>query len=152
MSGPAWAKWPVWLLRLILGAWLVPAGLNHFYPLFPQPLGHAPESTALITALIDTGLFSLVKAVELFAGLCLILGWRVPLALMLELPVSFNVWYWDVQLEGWGSLAAYYGWAVLGANVLLILAYTRHYLPMLQARTAFAWPPRLGATLQGDLG
>ena len=145
-------RYPVWLLRLVLGAWLVPAGLNHFYPLFPQPLGHVPESTALITALIDSGLFAWVKAVELFAGLCLIFGWRVPLALVLELPVSFNVWYWDVQLEGWGSLAAYYGWAVLGANVLLIAAYYRHYLPLLQPRSAYAWPPNVAAALMGRRG
>ncbi|MXO70798.1 hypothetical protein [Alteraurantiacibacter buctensis] len=137
----------VWLLRLGFAAWLVPAGLNHFYPLFPQPLGNQPESTALITALIETGLFSLVKAVELFAGLCLLLGWRVPLALLLELPISFNVWYWDVPLQGWGSVSAYYGWAVLLANLLLMLAYRHSYAAMLNPVATPRWPPRLA-----DLG
>ena len=136
-------RYLVWMLRLGFAAWLIPAGLNHFFPLFPQPLGNQPESTALIVALIDTGLFTLVKAVELFAGLCLLFGWRVPLALVLQLPVSFNVWYWDVPLQGWDSISAYYGWGVLGANVLLMLAWYHSYLPLLTPKTAFRWPPSL---------
>lgn len=140
-------KYAVWLLRLGFAAWLVPAGLNYFYPLFPQPLGNQPESTALITALIDSGLFAVVKAVELFAGLCLLFGWRVPLALVLELPVSFNVWYWDVPLQGWGSVSAYYGWAVLLANLLLMLAYRKSYTAILHPVATPRWPPRLA-----DLG
>ena len=138
-------RYLVWMLRLGYAAWLVPAGLNHFYPLFPQPLGNQPESTALIVALIDSGLFALVKAVELFAGLCLLCGWRVPLALVLQLPVSFNVWYRDVPLQGWDSVSAYYGWAVLGANVLLMAAYWRSYGPLLAPRASLQWPPRLSA-------
>lgn len=135
-------RYLVWLLRLGFGAWLVPAGLNHFVPLFYQPYGNMPESTALMTALIDSKLFTLVKAVELFAGICLVIGWRVPLALVMLLPVSFNVWYWDVPLQGWSSGSAIYGWCVLGANVLLCLAYFKTYQPMLAMRTV----PRLSAT------
>jgi uncharacterized membrane protein YphA (DoxX/SURF4 family) len=142
-------RYLVWMLRLGYAAWLVPAGLNHFYPLFPQPLGNQPESTALIVALIDSGLFAVVKAVELFAGLCLLLGWRVPLALVLQLPVSFNVWYWDVPLQGWDSVSAYYGWAVLGANVLLMAAYWRSYRPLLVPHAELQWPPRLSAPARG---
>lgn len=136
----------IWLLRLGFAAWLVPAGLNHFYPLFDQPLGNVPESTALITALIDSGMFGLVKAVELLAGLLLLVGWRVPLALVALLPVSFNVWYWDVVLQGWTSISAYYGWAILGANLLLMAAYHRAYRPLFARNTHFTWPP----ALEGD--
>jgi uncharacterized membrane protein YphA (DoxX/SURF4 family) len=136
-------RYAIWLLRLGYAAWLVPAGLNHFYPLFPQPLGDQPESTALITALIESGLFAVVKAVELFAGLCLLLGWRVPLALVMLLPVSFNVWYWDVPLQGWSSISAWYGWAVLGSTLLLMLAYHRSYAALLRPVAVPQWPPRL---------
>lgn len=120
----------VWVLRLGFGAWLVPAGLNHFLGLFAQPLGNQPLSTQVITALIASGLFSLVKAVELLAGLALVFGRWVPLALAALLPVSFNVWYWDTALQGWTSVSAWYGWAVLGANVLLCLAWWRSYAPL----------------------
>jgi uncharacterized membrane protein YphA (DoxX/SURF4 family) len=136
-------RYALWTLRLGYAAWLVPAGLNHFYPLFPQPLGNQPASTALITALIDSGLFAIVKAVELFAGLALLFGWRVPLALVVLMPVSFNVWYWDVPLQGWGSPAAWYGWAVLLAVLLLMLAYRHCYAALLDPVSRTQWPPAL---------
>lgn len=136
-------RYAIWTLRLGYAAWLVPAGLNHFYPLFPQPLGNQPGSTALITALIESGLFAIVKAVELLAGLCLLFGWRVPLALVMLLPVSFNVWYWDVPLQGWGSISAWYGWAVLGAALLLMLAYRESYAALLEPKNREQWPPAL---------
>jgi uncharacterized membrane protein YphA (DoxX/SURF4 family) len=138
-------RYAIWFVRLVYAAWLVPAGLNHFYPLFPQPMGNQPLSTEVITALIDSGLFDAVKAVELAAGLCILLGWRVPLALLAMLPISFNVWYWDVPLQGWGSTSAPYGWAVLGCNTLLILVYWKSYQPMF-ARTA---QPRMPGTAGG---
>lgn len=131
----------VWLLRLGFGAWLVPAGLNHFIGLFPQPPGNQVQSQEVLAALIASGLFSLVKAVELAAGLALVFGRYVPLALAILLPVSFNVWFWDVQLQGWTSVSAWYGWAVLGANVLLCLAWWPSY----RATLTHSHPPRLSA-------
>ena len=32
-------RYAVWFVRLLFAAWMIPAGLNHFVPLFPQPLG-----------------------------------------------------------------------------------------------------------------
>lgn len=127
-------KHAVWFLRLLYAAWMIPAGINHFFSLFPQPMGNMPLSTELITALIDSHLFDLVKAVELLAGLCLLFGYRVPLALVAVMPVSFNVWYWDVPLQGWMSGSAKFGWAVLGVNVLLCLAYWESYKSMFTLR------------------
>lgn len=132
-------RYAVWLVRLIYAAWMIPAGLNHFYPLFPQPMGNQPLSSEVIAALIDSGLFDVVKAVELLAGLCLLLGIRVPLVLLAVLPVSFNVWYWDTALQGWWSVSAIYGWAVLGCNLALCLAYLGSY------RAMFASRPDIGA-------
>ncbi len=129
----------VWFVRIIFAAWMIPAGLNHFYPLFPQPMGNVPLSTEMITALIDTRLFTLVKATELVAGLMLLTGFYPRLALVLCAPLSFCVWWYDVPLDGWTSGAAWYGWAVLSCNVLLLLAYFRGYAPMFALRST----PRL---------
>lgn len=120
----------VWLVRLIYAAWMIPAGLNHFIQLYPQPLGNQPLSIEVFSALIESGLFTLVKAVELLAGLCLLFGYRVPLVLLMVLPVSFTVWYWDTELQGWWSVSAVYGWAVISCNVFLCLAYIRSYREM----------------------
>jgi uncharacterized membrane protein YphA (DoxX/SURF4 family) len=113
---------------------MIPAGLNHFYQIFPQPMGSQPLSQELISALIDSRLFDLVKAVELIAGTCVLLGFYAPLALLVCMPVSFCVFYWDAPLEGWGSRAALFGYAALGANALLCLAYIKSYAAMFAVR------------------
>ena len=95
-------KYAVWFVRLVFAAWMIPAGLNHFIPLFPQPMGSQPLSHELIVALLDSHLFDLVKAVELIAGICVLTGFYMPLALIVCMPVSFCVFYWDTPLEGLG--------------------------------------------------
>lgn len=127
-------KYGVWFVRLLFAAWMIPAGINHFYPLFPQPMGSQPLSQALIVALLDSHLFDLVKAVELVAGIGVLFGFYAPLMLLICMPVSFGVFYWDAPLEGWGSTAALYGYAVLLANVLLCLAFYKSYQPMFTVR------------------
>jgi uncharacterized membrane protein YphA (DoxX/SURF4 family) len=123
-------KYGVWFVRLLFASWMLPAGVNHFYELFPQPMGNQPLSQELIVALIDTELFALVKLVELVAGVGVLFGLYTPLMLLICMPVSFGVFYWDAPLEGWGSPAAVYGYAVLLANALLCLAYYRNYQSM----------------------
>ena len=135
-------RYAVWWVRLIYAAWMIPAGLNHFIRLYPQPLGNQPLSIEVFTALLDSGLFTLVKATELVAGLAVLLGIRLPLMLLVALPVSFTVWYWDTELQGWWTGSAVYGWAVLGCNLVLCLAYWESYRPMFanDARPHLALP------------
>jgi uncharacterized membrane protein YphA (DoxX/SURF4 family) len=127
-------KYPVWFVRLIFAAWMIPAGLNHFVTLFPQPLGTQALSKELFLALFDSHLFDLVKLVELVAGVGVLFGLWVPLSLVVCMPVSFCVWYWDTPLEGWHSGASIFGTAVVVCNLLLLLAYFPSY------RSMFAWP------------
>lgn len=132
-------KYAVWFVRLVFAGWMIPAGLNHFVPLFPQPLGNQPLSRELFTALFDSHLFTLVKAVELLAGIGVLTGFYLPLALVVCMPVSFTVWYWDTALQGWGTVSAIYGWAVLLCNLFLVAAYCDSY------RAMFAAPRRAPA-------
>jgi uncharacterized membrane protein YphA (DoxX/SURF4 family) len=135
-------RYAVWFVRLVFGAWMVPAGLNHFYRLFPQPMGSKPLSHELIVALLDSHLFTLVKAVELIAGICVLTGFYTSLALVICMPVSFCVFYWDTPLEGWGSRASLFGEAVLICNCLLCVAYINSYRSMFALR---AKPRTFGA-------
>ncbi|HTR01235.1 MAG TPA: hypothetical protein VMH83_14645 [Candidatus Acidoferrum sp.] len=127
-------KYAVWFVRLIFAAWMIPAGINHFYLIFPQPMGSQPLSQELIRALLDSHLFDLVKAVELIAGLGVLFGFYTPLALVICLPVSFNVFYWDAPLEGFSSRAALFGEATLLCNVLLCLAWLGSFKSMFTLR------------------
>lgn len=136
-------KYAVWFVRLVYAAWMIPAGLNHFVRLYPQPTGNQPLSTEVFTALLDSGLFGVVKAVELLAGIAVLVGFRLPLMLLAVLPVSFTVWYWDTELQGWWTGSAIYGWAVLSCNLLLCLAYRDRYAPMFaEARPQLGLPRR----------
>ena len=132
-------KYAVWVVRFIFAAWMIPSGLNHFVPLFAQPMGTKPLSHELIVALLDSHLFDLVKAVELLAGLSVLTGFYTPLALLMCMPVSFCVFFWDTPLEGWTSRAAVFGCSVLFCNVVLCLAHMNSYRSMfalrLKART-----------------
>ncbi len=128
-------KYAVWFVRLVFAAWMIPAGLNHFVTLFPQPMGSQPLSHELIVALIDSHLFDIVKAVELIAGICVLTGFYTPLGVILCMPVSFCVFYWDTPLEGWGSRASIFGEAALLCNVLLCLANIRSYRTMFALRS-----------------
>ena len=135
-------NYPVWFLRILFAAWMIPAGLNHFVPIFPQPMGSQSLSMELIHALIDSHLFDLVKAVELLAGLFVLFGIHTPLALLVCLPVSFGVFYWDAPLEGWGSIAARFGYATLLTNSLLCLAYYKSYQSMFAMRATISAPEK----------
>ena len=95
-------------------------------------------SQELVVALIDSHLFDLVKAVELVAGIGLLLGIYAPLLLLICMPVSFCVFYWDAPLEGWGSIAALFGYSVLACNALLCLAYYKSYQSMFTLRAEAA--------------
>ena len=127
-------KYAVWFVRLVFAAWMIPAGLNHFITLFPQPMGSQPLSHELIVALLDSHLFDLVKAVELLAGISVLFGFYTPLFLLICMPVSFCVFYWDTPLEGWGSRASIFGESVLFCNLFLCVAYNRSYRAMFAVR------------------
>jgi uncharacterized membrane protein YphA (DoxX/SURF4 family) len=128
-------KYAVWVVRLVFAAWMIPAGVNHFIPLFPQPMGSKPLSHELIVALLDSHLFDLVKAVELLAGLSVLTGLYTPLVLIMCMPVSFSVFFWDTPLEGWTSRAAIFGCSVLFCNVVLCLAHWKSYQAMFALRS-----------------
>ena len=137
-------KYAVWFVRLMFAAWMIPAGLNHFYTLFPQPIGIG-VGKELFLGLFDSHLFDAVKAVELIAGISVLTGFYTPLALVMCMPVSFCVFYWDVPLapNGQLGLGAVLGTLVLACNLLLCLAHIDSYRPMLTMRAK----PR---TLGGD--
>ena len=129
-------KYAVLFVRLVFAAWMIPAGLNHFVYLFSQPMGSQALSHELVSALIDSHLFDIVKAVELIAGLSALTGLYTPLALIVCMPVSFGVFYWDAPLEGhWTSPASWFGYGALFCNVVLCLAYIPSYRAMFAARS-----------------
>lgn len=118
--------------RMIFGGWFVYAGLNHWFHFTPQPYGQNPVSIEFTTALIESGLFDLVKAVEAITGLLVLIGVFTPLALLVALPVSVVVAYFNLVMEHNGVVNYVAGTLVLGINLLLMLGYLDRYRPLLR--------------------
>lgn len=129
-------KWIVLIGRLMFGGWFLYAGLNHWVTITPQPMGETLLGKQLVSALMDSHLFDVVKAVELAVGVLVLTNRFTALALNVCMPISVVIFYWNVILET-SPFGAGMGVATLTLNGLLMLAYFDHY------RSVLAWRPRI---------
>ena len=118
--------------RLFLGLVFTVFGLNfflHFLPTPPEP----PRALAFAGALFGSGyLFPLLKSIEVAAGLLLLGGLFVPLALALLAPVVVNIVAFHLFLAPAGLPIPL---AVLAAEIYLAWTYRAAFAPMLHLRT-----------------
>ena len=137
-------KYAVWIVRFWYAGWMIPAGLEHFIHIYPQPGYYTtlPLAHEMLFALLHSHLFDIVKAVELLTGIAVLLGFYTPLMLLVCMPVAFCVFWWDAPLSmwNWGSIIA--GGRVLASNVLLSVAFINCYRAMFPLRSR---PQALGA-------
>ena len=118
--------------RLILGAWLLLSGLNHFFlHLYPEPAGTQPLAVQLMTSLVHSRLFDVAMAVQLIAGAFILAGLFLPVALCVVMPVSVCAAFWAVILEH-EPVGALLALVLVGLNGLLMLAFIDYYKGMLQ--------------------
>ena len=126
-------------LRIYYGLHLIWSASRFWFaggqPAIPHPIGGP-----FIESLIAMGLFPGIKAMEGVIGIMLVLNRYVPLALVLEVPTSFTIFYLNVFITG-APRQLLTGPLELGVNCALLLAYFRYYQPFLAAR-AYAAPPR----------
>ena len=133
-------KYVIWFVRFWYAAWMIPAGLEHFYHIYPQPGANTshPLAAEMLSALLHTHLFDLVKAVELITGLAVLFGFFTPLALLACMPVAFCVFWWDSPLSEWSTRSVIAGGRVLASNVLLCVAYIGSLASMFAVRASVA--------------
>jgi putative oxidoreductase len=123
--------------RLFLGLVFTVFGLNfflHFLPTPPEP----PRALAFAGALFGSGyLFPLLKTVEVAAGLLLLSGVFVPLALAMLAPVIINIVGFHTFLAPSGLPIPL---ALLAAELYLAWTYRAAFAPMLHLRTPLPQP------------
>jgi hypothetical protein len=92
-------RWFYHAVRLLTALWFLYAGLNFF--LYPdnQRLGLVPASHDFTVALIDSGIFTWVKAIEVVLGITLLMNRFMPLSIIALVPISFVVVYYNWVLE-----------------------------------------------------
>jgi uncharacterized membrane protein YphA (DoxX/SURF4 family) len=125
--------------RLFLGLVFTVFGLNfflHFLPTPPAP----PRAAAFAGALFGSGyLVPLLKTTEVLAGIALLSGRLVPLALAVLAPIIVNILGFHLFLAPSGLAIPL---AVLVAELYLARTYRAAFAPMLRWRT----PTARGAT------
>jgi uncharacterized membrane protein YhaH (DUF805 family)/uncharacterized membrane protein YphA (DoxX/SURF4 family) len=133
-------KYVIWVVRFWYAGWMIPAGVEHFYHIYPQPGANSshPLAAEMLNALLHTHLFDLVKAVELITGLAVLFGFFTPLALLACMPVAFCVFWWDSPLSEWNTSSVIAGARVLACNVLLCVAYIASLRSMFAVRASVA--------------
>jgi len=134
------------VMRLLLGAFMLASGIDHFlFPFIPVPPATDPLAEQLILALIHSGLFDVVKAIQLVVGVLLLADIMVPLALCLLMPLSVCAAYYGLVLDGQAFTIAS---ALIGLalNGLLMLAYLDYYRGVLST----SWLARGESSAEGD--
>lgn len=120
--------------RLVLGLALAALALDNVLAVYlPFPVGTTPIALEFLEALHFSRLIYVAMGLMLVAGLALLAGRFVPLALAAVMPVLVCLAYWAVVLEGsagWGLLAL----ALVALAALLMFAHLHTYAAMLQPR------------------
>jgi len=127
-------------LRIYWGLHLIWSS-SRFWFAGGQPVIDHPIGGPFIESLLAMGLFPAIKAMEGIIGIVLLTNRFVPLALVLEVPTSFTIFYLNVFVTG-APRQLITGPLELSVNCLLLLCYFRYYQPFLVAR-AYAAPPRM---------
>lgn len=126
-------KLAVAALRIFLGLFLLANGLNFWFHWLPITPPDSETATRLMDGLVFSGLFGVVKYVEVAAGIALLVNRFVPLALAMMLPLTVVIAFVDFMLIGTRE-AMTFGALLIVPHGLLMLAYIRSFLPLLAAR------------------
>ena len=116
--------------RILLGLIFVVFGLNGFLNFMPTPEMNE-DAASFMGALQATGYLMIVeKAFEVIAGVMLLTGRFVPLALVLLAPLTINILFFHLFLDMGGLPIAI---VVVVLNAFLAWAYRDSYRAMLRA-------------------
>ncbi|HTY94420.1 MAG TPA: hypothetical protein VMC02_11060 [Steroidobacteraceae bacterium] len=121
-----WARW-------FLGAHALFSGPNYFLHLYPQAQMVHPLAGPLQHYMEAVGLFGVIKAIESIVGVCLILDVYVPAAAMLEMPVTFTIFYLSVFVVA-DPRTLWTGPRELILNAFILAAYGGWFADILRPR------------------
>ncbi len=113
------------VVRILLGLMFLFASITYFFFMpSPPPMPDGPMKTFNEGLAASGYLMNLVKCLELLCGLAFVTGFFVPLANLVILPVSVNIFFVHAFM-GPEQLPIAAG--VLLANLFLIYAYRARY-------------------------
>ena len=122
-------KIAVIVVRVLLAAMYLFASVSFFFNMMPKeaPSMSAAQTTFMSGVMASVYLMPLIKATELIGGILLLINRTAPLAALVILPVTLNIFLYhaflgpkDLPLVG----------AMLLFNLFLFYAYRAKYLPI----------------------
>lgn len=116
--------------RLFLGLIFTVFGLNGFLGFLPQPEPSAAGGAFLGALAATSYMFPLIKGTEVAAGLLLLSGRFVPLALTILAPVTVNILAYHLVLDPAPGLPL----VLIGLQVGLAYAYRDSFRGVLSAK------------------
>jgi len=133
------------IVRLLFGAWFLFSGLWHFFWPWLQPMGNEPAAIAFTKALLASGLFDWIKAIEVVTGVLILLNRAMPLAIMAIVPINIVIVYWNFVLDK-GVVEWTFGAMTILFNAMLAWPWRRYFWPM------FVWKGRADYSLEPNIG
>ena len=120
----------VWV-RYFFGVHMFMSGANYFIHWAPQMEMNHPLAGPFQHYMTEMGLFGVVKAVETLVSICLIFNLFTPIVLLLEMPISVNIFYLSVFVVA-DPRTLWTGPREVALNLFLLAAYGGYFLPMLR--------------------
>lgn len=117
--------------RVLLGLGFVVFAANYFVPFLPAQDPPPPEAMPFLGGFATSGFLTLVKVIELGAGLLLLSNRFVPLALALLAPIIVGIVAFHALLAPAGMGIAI---VFLALELGLAWAYRGAFVPMLRAQ------------------
>lgn len=141
LRGPA-IFWIYHLSRVIFGSWWLFSGLMHF--LWPelQPLGNEQAAIDFTLALMASGLFDIIKVLEVVLGVTILINRAMPLTIIALVPINAVIVYWNFALDE-GVIEWTFGAMSIVFNIILAWPWRRYFWPLLawKGRADFSSAP-----------
>lgn len=117
------------LSRVLLGTWFLFSGGWHFLWPWLQPMGNTPEAIAFTKALLASGLFDWVKAIEVVTGVTMLLNRAIPLTIVAIVPLNVVIVYWNLVLDH-GVVEDTFATLTIVFNAVLAWPWRRYFWPL----------------------
>jgi hypothetical protein len=117
------------ICRILLGAWFLFSGLWHFFWPWLQPMGNQPAAIAFTKAMLASGLFDWVKAIEVTTGITMLLNRAMPLTIIAIVPLNIVIVYWNFVLDS-GTIEWSFGAFTILANAVLAWPWRLYFWQM----------------------
>ena len=127
-AGPV--KWAYHAGRLMFGAWFLYSGLAHFLLPGWQPKGTHQPAIDFTDALIDSGLFTWVKILEVVLGVTMLANRLMPLTVIALVPLNVVICYRNFVLDP-APVDFVFGGLTIALNALLAWVWRGYFWPLL---------------------